>query len=73
MILKQTLNVDIDPQDIVENQNNSDILEFILKLDEALESEEFTMQLTMRLLKSLNCPKNIISMIQAYYGIWVID
>jgi len=73
MILKQLIDVSIDPQSIVENQHNEDILEFVLKINELLENQDFTLQLIIHLLESIDCPKNILSKIQDHYGTWVVD
>ena len=72
-MLSQRIDVDIDPQEIAENQSNDAILEFILELDEALENEDFTIELALRLLKSSDCPDSIIDQIRKNYGIEGMD
>ena len=72
-MLSQRIDVDIDPQEIAENQSNDAILEFILELDEALENEDFTIELVLRLLKSSDCPDSIIDQIRKNYGIEGMD
>ena len=72
-MLSQRIDVDIDPREIAENQSNDDILEFILELDEALENEDFTIELALRLLKSSDCPDSIIDQIRKNYDIEGMD
>ena len=73
MSLSQRIDVTLDPQEIAEEQANDDILEFILAIDEALENEEFTIQLTLDLLKSADCPQSIINLIKKHYNFEGID
>lgn len=73
MSLSQRIDVTLDPQEIAEEQANDDILEFILAIDEALENEEFTIQLALDLLKSADCPQYIINPIKKYYNFEGID
>lgn len=72
-MLSQRIDVDIDPQEIAENQPNDTILEFILELDEALENEDFTIELVLKLLQSSDCPDSIIDQIKKHYGIEGMD
>ena len=73
MILRQTTEIDIDPQDIADNQSEANILEFIKGIDEALENESFTIMLAVTLLESIDCPQVILNEIQIHFNRWAID